>query len=267
MVGDWDTGLKNLMVKKPSNKMKKNRYNILLFFLIVLAGLTGCKKSGVNCLTSNGKTIRQDRLLQDFDSIDVQDYVNLIISQDSINNVTVESGQNIINGITTVIVDRQLVIRNNNKCNWLRSYDVPVNVYVSVKDLKKIYYLSSGNISTTNILKSSSLKIEVWGGSGTIDLDMDIQEGYFIMQMGTADFNLHGHCAINTIYAGDFGLFQCKDLKTGYSFVTNKGSNDCYVNASQYLEANIGSIGNIYYTGNPDTVITNIQGAGRVIRY
>jgi Putative auto-transporter adhesin, head GIN domain len=255
------------MVKKPSNKMKKHKYNFLLFFLIVLIGWTGCKKSGVNCLTSNGKTIRQDRLVQDFDSIDVQDYVNLILSQDSMNKVTVESGQNIINGITTEVVDRQLVIRNANKCNWLRSYDVPVNVYVSVKDLKKIYYLSSGNISTTNTLKSYSLIIEVWGGSGIIDLDMDVFEGYFALVMGTADFNLHGHCAINTIYSGDFGLFQCKNLKTGYSFVTNKSSNDCYVNASQFLQANINSIGNIYYTGNPDSLAINIHGAGSVIPF
>jgi hypothetical protein len=136
-----------------------------------------------------------------------------------------------------------------------------------VKDLKKIYYLSSGNISTTNTLKSYSLTVEVWGGSGTIDIDMDTYQGNFVLLMGTADFNLHGHCAISTIYAGDFGFFQCKDLKTGYTFVSNKGSNDCYINASQYLEANIRSIGNIYYTGNPDTVVTNIQGAGRVIRY
>ena len=249
--------------------MKKNRYSFLLLFLIVivLVGWTGCKKSGVNCLTSNGKTIRQDRLLQDFDSIDVQDYVNLILSQDSLNKVTVESGQNIINGITTQVIDRQLVIRNTNKCNWLRSYDVPVNVYVSVKDLKKIYYLSSGNISTTNALKTHSLIVEVWGGSGTIDLALDIFLGHFALVMGTADLNLHGHCAINTIYSGDFGLFQCKNLKTGYSFVTNKGSNDCYVNVSQYLEANIGSIGNIYYTGNPDSLSIRIHGAGKVIPF
>jgi hypothetical protein len=245
----------------------KHRYGFPFLFLIVLLGWAGCEKSGVNCINSNGKTIRQERILEDFDSIDVRDYVNLILSQDSVNKVIVESGQNIISGITTEVIDRQLIIRNINKCNWLRSYDVPVNVYVSVKNLMKIYYLSSGNITTANTLKSHYLIVEVWGGGGTIDLEMDIFQGYFVLQMGTVDLNLHGSCAINTIYSGDYGLFQCTDLKTRYTFVTNAGSNDCYVNSSYFLEATIGSIGNIYYTGKPDSVVTHIQGAGQVIPF
>jgi hypothetical protein len=247
--------------------MKNLKYTILLLLPIILLGWAGCDKSGVNCITSNGKTIRQERILSDFDSIDVGDYVNIFIKQDSVNKVWVESGQNIIDGITTEVIDRQLVIRNINKCNWLRSYDVPVNVYLSVRNLLKIYYLSSGNVSSTNTLRSSSLDIEAWGGSGTIDIDMDIYEGVFILQMGTADFNLHGRCAITSVYSGDYGFFQCKNLNAGYMYVTNKSSNDCYVKASQYLEATVGSIGNIYYTGNPDTLITHIQGSGQVIRF
>lgn len=235
--------------------------------VVLLLFLTGCEKSGVNCLTSNGKTITQSRTIADFDSIQVNDYINLYLTQDSINKVTVESGENVINGITTEVVDRQLILSNKNKCNWLRSYNVPVNVHVSVKNLMKIYYVSSGDIFTTNTLKSSNLTVEVWGGSGTIDLDLDSYQCYFILQMGTADFNLHGFCAINTIYSGDYGFFQCKDLKTRYLFITNKGSNDCYVSCSYYLQATIGSIGNIYYTGKPDSIDTYIQGAGKVIPF
>ena len=247
--------------------MKNQRYYFSLLMLIVLLGWAGCEKTGVNCITSNGKTIREERILEDFDSIDIRDNVNLIIFQDSVNRVTVESGQNIISGITTEVIDRQLIIRNLNKCNWLRSYEVPVNVFVSVQNLMKIYYLSSGNVSTTNTIRSNYLTVEAWGGSGTIDLDLDIFQGYFVLQMGTADFNLHGNCAINTIYSGDYGFFQCKNLKTRYTFVTNAGSNDCYVSSSYFLEASIGSIGNIYYTGKPDTLITHIQGTGQVIPF
>lgn len=245
--------------------MKRTGFPLLL--LLSLFILLGCEQADVNCLTSNGKTIRQERILGEFDSIDVRDYVNLVITQDTVDRVVVESGQNIISGIATEVVDRQLKISNNNKCNWLRSYDVPVNVYVSVKNLMKIYYLSSGNITTTNTLRSYSLTIEAWGGCGKIDLDMDVYEGYYILQIGTVDFNLHGHCAITTIYSGDYGPFHCEDLKAGYVFVTNAGSNDCYVNASQYLEANISSIGNIYYTGSPDSTDISINGSGKVIRY
>ena len=249
--------------------MKAKSISFPLFFMFPLMIIlsAGCEQEDVNCIASNGKIIRQERILGDFDSIDVRDYVNLVITQDTVNRVFVESGENIIDGITTEVVDRQLKLANKNRCNWLRSYDIPVDVYVSVKNLRKIYYLSSGNITTTNTLRSHSLQIEVWGGCGTIDMDMDIYEGYYILQIGTVDFNLHGRCAITTIYSGDYGPFHCKDLKTGYTFVTNAGSNDCYVNASQYMEANIGSIGNIYYTGDPDSLKININGSGKAIPF
>jgi hypothetical protein len=142
-----------------------------------------------------------------------------------------------------------------------------VNVHISVKNLRKIYYEASGNINSTNTITSGYFIVLVSNGCGTIDLDLNVQEGYFRLEQGTVDFKLRGHCSISTIYAGDFGFFDCKDLATGYSFVTNKGSNDCYVKASQYMDATIGNIGNIYYSGNPDTLITHLNGTGQVLPY
>jgi hypothetical protein len=69
--------------------------------------------------------------------------------------------------------------------------------------------------------------------------------------MGTVDFKLQGICDESNIYAGDYGLFDCRDLKTGYTYIKNYGTNDCYVRAIHQLHATIGSIGNIYYMTNP----------------
>ena len=254
-----------MKIKKHSIKLRTYTIGVLSVFLF---GLPGCKKTGTDCFTSTGNIVREVRNIAEFDSIDMEDYVNLILSEDSVNKVEVEAGQNILDGIDTKVIDRQLTIRNNTKCNWLRSYSKPVNVYVSVKNLKKIYYNSSGNITTLTPIRSDNLKVDVWGGAGTIDMNLDIKGfGYFIIHMGTADFNLHGTCSICTIFAGDFGLIQAKDLQTGYAFVTNHGSNDVYVRARQFLKARIESIGNIYYTGNPDSLDIQIHGVGEVIQF
>ena len=45
------------------------------------------------------------------------------------------------------------------------------------------------------------------------------------------------------------------------------GTNDCYVNADKYLDATIRSIGNIYYTGNPDSVHVHISGPDKLIEF
>lgn len=239
---------------------------ILALLPLGFVWLSGCNKSG-DCFKNTGTIIMEERRVGDFDSIDVRDYVNIILTQDSTNKVVVEAGQNIISGITTEVVSNQLNIDNTLKCNWLRSYSKPINVYISVKNLQKIYYLGTGNVTSTNTLKSPKLKLDISGGCGTFDLDLDAHEGDFTMQLGTATIKLHGTCSNCSIYQADYGTFQCSDLRTTFNQTTNKGSNDCYINVSNYLYVVIGSIGNIYFTGNPDSVKTKINGAGQLIHF
>jgi hypothetical protein len=247
--------------------MKHFYYSALSSLCLLGLFLSACSKDGGKCVSNTGQIILQDRHISEFDSIRVLDNVNVILTQDSVNKVAVEAGENIIGGIKTELSGSELVLYNTNNCNWLRSYSKPINIHVSVKNLLKIHYESAGDISCTDTLRSGYLKIDMWGGCGTIDLKVNVSDGYFIQHMGTATLILHGICKISSVFAGDYGLLQLGELQTGYSFVTNSGSNDCYVNAKHALQATIISIGNIYYSGNPHDVNSTITGAGRLIPY
>jgi len=252
-------------------KLSGNMASVQKVFLFVIIGIplimSGCAKNGGACLSTTGPMIRQARNVPYFNLIDLQDNVNLILTTDTANYVKVEAGQNIINGVTTNVADGRLIIRNNNKCNWLRDYSRPVNVYASVNKLWKIIYNGSGDIKTTGTLTQDSLRIEVMGGCGTIEVTLDLWQGSFTLGTGTVGFILHGVCAISSVYSGDFGLFDARDMKTGYTFITSKGSNDCYVQVVNSLEATIGSIGNIYYSGDPKSIKTQINGSGEVLPF
>ena len=242
----------------------RTRKAILCLLPVAFLVFQDCNKPGA-CFTNTGTIIKEERQVGDFDSINVADYVNIILTQDSVNTVVVEAGQNVISNITTEVVSHELLIRNLLTCNWLRSYSKPINAYIHVKNLQKIYYNASGDISGTNTLKSGMLKIDIWGGCGSINLDLDVNQGLFFLRMGTVDITLHGNCNVSSMFQEDFGIFKCRNMTTGFSFITNNGSNDCYINVSQYLVATIGSIGNIYYTGNPDSIRTLITGSGKLI--
>ena len=218
-------------------------------------------------MTSSGEIILQERDIPAFDSIEVYDYVNLFISQDTIYKIVVESGKNIIGGIETTVENRNLVIHNTNGCNWVRNYNKPINVYISTPNLWKIYYNSSGNITSLNTITTDSIKVEVWGGCGKIDLNLDAYIGFFYLQIGTVDILLSGRCGIVSMYTGDFGLVDARNLNTAFAFVSNKSSNDCYIQVHEEFSATIQSIGNIYYTGNPKKIETTIEGSGSVIAF
>jgi len=218
-----------------------------------ILGLTACNKSE-NCFTSSGELTRDTLTVTSFDSIYLFDNVTLVLTQDSINRVCVEAGKNIISGITAEVSGNNLVIHNNNSCNWLREYSNPM-VYVSFsyyKQLLFLYYKSSGDMRSTNVLVNDSIEVHTWGGSGTIALHINCRKGTFVQHMGTVDFLLQGICEESNIFAGDYGLFDLRDLRTGYTYIKNYGTNNCYVQAKHELNATVGSIGNIYYKTPPE---------------
>lgn len=238
-------------------------YSPLLFATLLF--MTGCGKNGGVCLSDTGTIIRQQRNITEFDTIILRNNLNLILTQDTFCRVEVEAGKNITGGIITKVVDRQLFLSNENTCNWLRSYSKPLNVHVTVKGLAKLYYNGSGDVTSTNTLSHWLLKLDLWGGSGNIDLNVDAVNGYFALHLGTATVTLRGKCQVSYVYAGDYGLMQLKALQTKFTYAANQGSNDCYVDSDHYLDATISSVGNIYYAGGPDTLITHINGSGKVI--
>jgi hypothetical protein len=253
------------MEKRLSDKLQRSFGPLMMLFFAAALLLSGCGKNGGVCVSNSGQLTRQVRIVADFNLINLNDNVSLILTTDSLSQIVVEAGRNIIGGISTKVENGQLTIVNNNTCNWLRDYSKPINVYISSRKLWKIKYNGSGDVTTTGTLKLDSLAVEVWGGCGTIDLSLDIWQGSFSLNMGTVDIRLRGVSAITSVYTGDYGLYDGRNLKTGFTFITSKGSNDAYVWAINSLNATIQSIGNIYYTGNPAAITTSITGAGKII--
>lgn len=244
--------------------MKKSMAHIGLTCIIIVS-FYGCGKSGLDCFTSTGKIIVQERNISTFDSIAVYNNINLFIRQDSIHKVSVEAGENLMDKIVTRVENNQLILENNNTCNWVRSYEYPINIYVSTPRLWNLYYLSAGDVESTNTLYFDSLMVEIWGGAGTIRLNLDVYSVFAYLHQGSSDIHLRGNCGIAYLVSGGYGLLDASNLKSSYVFISSRSSNDCYVNTNQELNAIIESIGNIFYYGSPKNINTTLNGSGAVI--
>ena len=240
-------------------------FNILLIFLMLT--LWSCSKDNLfDCFKGAGKTIKEQRDIYYFNSIHLRNNLNLILIQDSINKVIVEAGKNIQDGIKTEVENNMLVISNENKCNWVRSYDNPMNVYVHFKKLDSLYYSSSGDVNCSNIWKNDSIKLIVFEGGGSINLSIHTFKSQFHVRYGTVDLNVTGESQVNFISASGYGPVNCSSLRNVFTYIHNASTNNCFVYTTLYLDANISSVGNIYYRGNPQTVNEYISGSGRVIK-
>jgi hypothetical protein len=241
---------------------------IIPALMILVPFLAGCNKDEGVCISSTGKIIKQDRFVPSYKTVEVNDNINLILTQDpAINRITVEAGENLIDGITAVLDSGKLILRNENSCNWLRSFEVPVNVYLTFTQLDTIIFQAAGNISCTNDWTNHSVCLDVIEGAGKIDLKLQVYRSFVLARYGTTNINLTGNSEVTTLVSYSFGPLHAENLISKFTYVSSYSPNDMFIYSSIDMIVEIGNIGNVYYRGDPSTITTKYLGEGKLIKF
>ena len=239
---------------------------IILSFILIFA-VSACKKMGFdNCFRNTGEIILQEREANEIHYVLLENNVNLVVKQDTAPSLRVEAGENIIDKVITEVNGSNLYIRNENNCNWMRSYENEITVYLGIGKLDSLDYRGSGDVSSQNTIRNDSINISVWEGSGTIEMSLDVDKSSLNLHYGTVDMHFKGKSNVTYIYASSYGPVYCENLDSKFTYVNNRGTNDCYVRASVALEVTIEYLGNIYYYGTPAIVKENVTAEGELIK-
>lgn len=245
-----------------------NTLNIFLF-IITFFSFTGCnKENGCDCFKGTGDITTEQRISEPFNSISLEDNINLYITRDSAYSLTVEAGEKLLPEITSEVKNGCLYLKNENKCNWVRSFKNEINVYLKCRKLYGILYdRASGDIFTADTLHTDSFRFDSHNGTGTINLILDAGTTKFNLHTGPADLNVKGKAGVNYLYSIANGRANLGEFITDITFMNSKSTNNCYVNVRALLDVEIGYIGDVYYTGNPNIVKQNITGKGKLIKF
>jgi len=261
------------MIRQPhttpvSENMEKKRLSFLFFVLLTFLLASCGKDSFLDFAKSTGETVTITRPNgEGFTKINLNDDVNLIISQGSSYSIKLEGGTNVLPAVETSVTDNTLTIKNNNTVNWLRSYDKKINAYVTLPHLLELQYKATSTVSNTDTIREDSLTISSTGGSGYINLFIKTGISKLSIINGSVDMNISGKTGVNFIFSNGYGPFHCLDLESGFLFMRNSSTNDCYVNVFHHLEYEIMGLGNIYYRGNPPEISGTNSGSGKLIKY
>ncbi len=239
----------------------------MILLLSALMFFGSCEKDHMfDFLKSTGDIVTIERAVSgNFTEIQLEDDINLVLRQGTPYRIVLEGGENLLPGIETEIVDSVLTLRNENRFNWVRSYDKKITAYVTAPHFLIIGYQGTGTISNTDTIREDSIFITSYAGSGYINLCLKVGLSHLAMNTGSADFNISGYSGSNFIYAGSYGPFHCLDLETLNTYMSNQGTNDCYVRVRDHLEYEIKGLGSIYYAGKPGSVTGTISGSGKLI--
>lgn len=260
------------MMKKQAIKVLRMMHHkgisaLTLLFIAVI--FPSCEKDHFWDFTkSTGDIVTVNRPVnENFTKIHLNDDVNLVITQGNSYSIRVEGGENILSGIETSISDSLLTIRNNNKFNWVRSYDKKFTAYVTMPHIIDLKYEATSTVTNTDTIREDSLTVSAVGGSGYIDLIIKTGSSKLSIIYGSVDMKISGQTGLNFIYSASYGPIHCLDLESSFIFMRNASTNDCYVNVKHHFEYEITSLGNIYYKGNPEEISGTVSGGGQLLKY
>lgn len=243
------------------------KLSFVTIIILLISGLSCSKSPVLDCFNSTGKITKTERVIDDFHTIVLRDNVNLHLRQSDQNRLILEAGSNLMSKIYTEVNDAgYLEIGNDNRCNWVRSYDKPITVYLDFIKLDSLEYRSIGNVTNEDTIRMDTLVVEVKEGAGTLEMTIDTYKVNTYLHYGTADIITSGKTTVSNVYLAGFGKIDNTSLDAMHVYLNNKSSNDIYIYSSRTIGATIENIGNIYYKGNPGSVSLDKIGPGNLIR-
>lgn len=232
-------------------------------FVISILLLASCRKD--NCLGDADTVQTVTRAATTFHQVDVYDNIDVVLTQDTIESISITAPQYLEPNITSKIEDGILTLKNRSSCTWLRNAPDKVTVHVHLKKLDKIIYAGSGSITTTNTLLADNFTIYSKQGAGNVNLWLQAAQTFSYIMDENADFILHGtsdYCYSYTASRGtiDFSDFAVKKMQIEYGSVR-----DATINVSDDLNAVLYYKGNLFYKGNPVVSNDEMHSTGRLI--
>lgn len=256
--------------------MKRNHIGILFFLVSLMAA--SCSK--MDALFNNGEPVTEQRnISQPFEVICMHDNINVELVHSSHPRLELTCPKNLIDNIVTEVQGDSLVVWNDNNFEWLRSFDYSIDLTIYYDSLREINYSSNGRLHSKDSLMGCtdldtlgdygrhSFMLRIREGSGDIDLtfNCDVMRNRFFN--GTSCITLHGEAGYCEYILRAYGTVHALGMNTNIATVLSESTNDIYLQMRNggSLAAQLRSIGNVYYKGNP-WISEECTGDGRVIK-
>jgi len=194
------------------------------------------------CLDGEGASVPEMRpISNDFIVIIHQIPGSVFITQGTPAELTLQGQANLLPFVTSEISNEILTLDFDECLNS----GMPINVFVTVPNLRAVSLAGIGNITFVNDITSPRLETSIVG-SGNLDLQ------------GSAD-------TLEVIIIGQ-GNANAFDMISDRCLVNITGQGNVEVTANNLLDVLINGQGNVFYKGMP-TITSEINGQGEVIDF
>lgn len=214
-------------------------------------------------VTLSGKTKIETRNVSGFTGIALGMSGMVEIEQGSSEGVTIETDENILPHIQTVVDRGTLKIRWDANNTRVDSHNLRIKITVRAININSLAVGGSGSLYAPR-LQTTNLDASV-GGSGDIRIDALSAKKLVTAIGGSGSFTASGSVDTFNVSIAGSGRVRCGSLSTERVSVSVGGSGSTVVWAREALDVRLAGSGNVDYYGDPK-VSASTAGSGRVKR-
>jgi len=232
---------------------------LISIYLALLFTTTSCFVDGVIGIKGNRKVVSEERSIRsDFDVINVQQGINLYVTQGKPTDIRVEADENILDLLITEVKNNELNIYFEKNVHQAKAR----NVYLTTENISKIKASSGSSVKSENTIQATSLNLDSSSGS-SIKIHANANEITSESSSGST-ITIMGKSQTLSANASSGSSINAQELKTvNAKTATSSGASiDVFVTGK--LTAKASSGGDIDYEGNPSEVDKETSAGGSV---
>ena len=227
-----------------------------LIFLLLIPVLFSCDR--IIGEQGNGVIVTENFSTDDFSDLNIEGSFNVILEPGSRPSVTITGDENLLEWIKVDSHGQVLNIETERRLNG----SVDIEILVIYTELEEINSSGASNIIAEEQIKTKDLRLEI-SGAGKIDMALDVERLDLVLS-GAALIYLSGQATVLDANMSGAGSLEAFSLQTKNCEVNISGVGSAEVNVSENLEARVSGVGGVEYLGNPEHVVRDVSGIGRI---
>lgn len=221
-------------------------------FISILAGicLFSCRKDpGAGCLDSSGALSEEIRPLNSFRKLRISDNVQVTWHDSTVALLKLRCGKNLMAGISTRQSGDELIIDNQNRCNWVRRYDLPVEIELWAPAPWLIRLDGFGEFRCADSLNAGLMTLQCYGAGKAF---VKVAGGLFYCDFAAQEnVELSGYADSGVFSIQNTGKLDASGLQMRRLEIKMKGENDALIQVKDSLWGIHQSHRKVFLKGQP----------------
>lgn len=204
--------------------------------------------------------IEEKREVGSFDKITVGGNFQVLVKKSDNPGLQVIADENLQEFITVEMHGQELIVNQDMKLISTHK----IELIISYTEISEIRIMGAAKIMNEGTLEARSFTIRM-DGAGMVDLNLDT-EFLEVALSGAGLVNVSGHTVNQEIRLTGAGSLEAYDLVSENCDIVVSGIGKAKIFATGKLEAKLEGVGGIDYAGEPEEIITNVSGLGKISR-